>query len=396
MRFRSAICLALVLPLAAVTACSSSKAGSTATTSSSLSGSPVEIAFIANSTGVAEVTAGANTAIQAINAAGGIHGRPLKLLTCDNQLNANASAACARQFAADPNVIATVGDVDSYGSDTNPILMNAQIARIGAQPLSASDFAAKDVFPVTSGGFVVLAGAGFLVSELHAKSPGLVVIDNPSADALPGLINQVVYGPLHTKLAATATVPVSAADMAPQAAALASTDATDIALTAQLEERYIQTARQQGYAAPMVVSGTEVDPDLIKKNLAGASQNLYVMSQFNYSSDGFKKMLADRAKYEPTASTFDLFTDAYLSTEIFAKVATGLPTITRAGVFSAMSTMKGYDTDGLTEPLDFTTPGAALGGTAPRLFASTTVGYPYKYDNGAFTSAGSVVPAFGG
>ena len=402
MRFKSALCLALVLPLAAVSACSSSgKPGGvgTATAAGSsgpkLSGTPVEVALLANSTAVQDAAAGAQTAIDAINAAGGIKGRPLTLVTCDNQLNANAAAACARKFDADPNVIATVGLISSFGADTNPIFIKDKIAGIGTAPLGAGDFGAANVFPVACGGLVIVAGAGYLVDQLHAKKPGIVTVDTPTATALPGLINQAVYGPRKLKFAATASVPASAADVAPQAAALGSTDGTVVALTSELQSRYVHTARQQGYTGPIVVSGTEVDPGSIKTDLAGANSDLYVMGQFNRNSAGFKAMLADHDKYSPSASTFDYYSDAYLSTKIFAQVASQLPTITRSGVYDAMTAMKGYDTGGMTNPLDFTTPGTALGGNAPRLFAATTVGYPYKYDNGTFATAGNVVPAFG-
>jgi ABC-type branched-subunit amino acid transport system substrate-binding protein len=398
MRLKSVLCIALVLPLAAVTACSSSKAGGADTAKSGgakLSGTPIDIGFLGNSTAVQDGTAGAQTAVDAINAAGGVKGRPLKLLSCDNQLNANAAAACARKFDADPNLIATVGVISSFGADTNPIFLKDKIAGIGTAPLGAGDFGAANVFPVACGGLVIVAGAAYLVDQLHSQKPGIVTVDTPTATALPGLINQAIYGPRKTKFAATASVPVSAADVAPQAAALAGTDGTVVALTSQLQSRYIQTARQQGYNGPIVVSGTEVDPDFIKKDLAGANSDLYVMGQFNRSSTGFTAMLADRDKYAPTASTFDYFTDSYLSTKIFAEVASQLPTITRASVFEAMTALKGFDTGGMTNPLDFTTPGTALGGNAPRLFAATTVGYPYKYDNGDFRSAGAAVPAFG-
>ena len=56
---------------------------------------------------------GAQAAIAAINAAGGVKGHPLELDVCDDQQNANAAATCARRFVNDSSVIATAGDNNS-------------------------------------------------------------------------------------------------------------------------------------------------------------------------------------------------------------------------------------------------------------------------------------------
>jgi hypothetical protein len=74
---------------------------------------------------------------------------------------------------------------------------------------------------------------------------------------------------------------------------------------------------------------------------------------------------------------------------VFAEVAGGLETIDRAGVLDAMNHLKDFSTDGMTLPLDFTTPGTALGGNAPRLVDSVAVGYAYHYENDDFLPVGA-------
>lgn len=382
-----------VLALSLVAACGGSddsegRAPDGTGASSIPSGKALKVGLIANTTSLDQLKQGAQIAIDAVNAAGGVKGRPLELVACDNQLNANAAAACARKMAGDPDLVATVGSVNSFGGDTNPVFEKASIAGVGTAPLGAGDFASPVVFPITPGGQVIVAGAVLLADEIKARKPGLVVVDTPTATALPKLIESSILGPRGLKLAATATIPVSAADVAPQAAALADTDAVVVALTTQLSNRYIRTARQQGYKGAVIISGTEASPKSIEKDLSGANKDLYVMTGFERTSEGFAQMVKDIGSYDAEAPQTDTVAAGYLSVKVFAEVAAGLPSVDRASVLGAMNRLKGFSTDGMTLPLDFTTPGTALGGHAPRLFDSAAVSYAYRYENGAFTPYG--------
>lgn len=390
MRARPVLCATLALVALTAAACgNSSSTSSSGAPSHKLSGKPIHVGLIANTTSFAELKQGAQIGIDAVNASGGVDGRPLKLVACDNQLNANAAAACARKMVDDPDLIATVASVSSFGGDTNPIFEKASVAGVGVAPIGAGDLASPVVFPITPGGQIIVAGAVLLADQLKAKKPGLVVVDTPTATALPKLIDTAIFGPRGLKLAATATVPVSSADLAPQAAALADTDGVVVAVTSQLQSRYLHTARQQGYEEPIVISGTEASPDSVKKDLDGANENLYIMSAFDRTSPGFEQLEKDIKTYDSSATTDDTVAAGYLSVKVFAKVAGGLATIDRASVLAAMNALKGFSTDGMTLPLDYTTPGTALGGQAPRLFDSAATAYAYTYKDGDFEKVGS-------
>jgi branched-chain amino acid transport system substrate-binding protein len=394
-RIRPLACLTTALALSVLPACSDDDdvtAPSTASptaSSSAASGESLHVGLIANTTSLEPLKRGAQVAIEAINAAGGVKGRPLELVACDNQLNANAAAACARQMADDPELVATVGSVSSFGGDTNPVLEKAGIAGIGTAPLGSGDFTSPVVFPITPGGQVIVAGAVLLADELKSTKPGVVVVDTPTATALPGLIESSILEPRGLKLAAKASIPVSAADVAPQAAALADTDGVIVSTTTQLMTRYVRTARQQGYDGDVVISGTEASPDSVKTDLSGVNSDLYVVSGFERDSDGFRHMVADIDTYDPDAPLNDTVAAGYLSVKVFADVADGLENIDRSGVLSAMNAMKDFSTDGMTLPLDFTTPGTALGGNAPRLFDHAAIGYAYRFENDNFVPVGA-------
>jgi ABC-type branched-subunit amino acid transport system substrate-binding protein len=351
------------------------------------SGTPIQLGYITSPEYLSYAPQGAEAAIKAINAAGGIHGHPLQLVTCSNQDNANAAAACARQFASNPSIVATVGDVSSYGSSTNPPLQAAHIAGVGTAPLGSGDFSAQRVFANNPGGLCFLALAEFAADNLKAKSIGMVGIDSPTAQALPTLINQVALAPRHTKIGAVASVPITGgASLSTQAAALGGSDAQLIALSANSEIQYIEASRQQGYKGPFLVYvGTASAKQLQQALPASDLKDIYAVSYFNQDSEGYTHYLANLKKYEKQVQPGDLSVVSWLGVETFAAVAKTLPNITRTGVYNAMTHLTNSSTGGLTaKPLSYTTPGTALGGTAPRVVPAVQYSFIDKYKNGEF------------
>src|ERR1700722_16850535 len=188
-----AVCRIGVAAAAAVllAACSSgSGGGGAAESSAQLKGAPIALGMILNTVYLPYAPEGAQAAVAAINAAGGVKGHPLELDTCDDQLNANAAAACASGFVNNPSVIATAGNESSYGAETNPVLASAKIAGIGTNLLGTGDYAAPNVFAFSSGGLEFLAGARFLFKDLRASQMGMVIESTPTGAALPALVNK--------------------------------------------------------------------------------------------------------------------------------------------------------------------------------------------------------------
>ncbi|WP_189339241.1 ABC transporter substrate-binding protein [Williamsia muralis] len=65
-----------------------------------------------------------------INEHGGIGGRPLEVITCDEADDANKAAACARK-AVDEGVVATVGSYTLNGESVVPVLEQANTSEFG-------------------------------------------------------------------------------------------------------------------------------------------------------------------------------------------------------------------------------------------------------------------------
>ena len=349
------------------------------------SGEPIRLGLITRPQYMEFLPAGAEAAIARINEEGGIGGRPLELVPCSNEDNANAAAACAQDFASDESIIATVGDNNSFGGDSNPPLEAAMLAGVGTSPLGAGDFASPRIFPSNSGGLQFLAAAGFLFDE-GFENIGMATIDTPTAQSLPGLVNSTVLGPRGGELGGTVAIPATAADVSTQAASMADSDGQMLALTEDLALRYIRAGRQQGFTGPFVISETVVEAGALAESLSDADLGeLFALSYFDKNSEGYGGFLEDMAEYEPDTTPGDLNAIAWLSVMMFADVARELPEVTRQSVWDAMNQLADYDTNGMTPaPLDFTTPGTALGGNAPRLVPSVLQVYVDVYEDGEY------------
>lgn len=351
-----------------------------------LTGDPIRLGMITRPLYVDFAPAGAEAAIARINAEGGIDGRPLELVVCSNEDNANAAASCARDFAEDPSIIATVGDNNSFGGDSNPPLEEAMIAGVGTSPIGSADYASPRIFPSNSGGLQFLASAAFLHDEMEAESIGMATIDTPTAQALPGLIDDTILGPRDAQLADTVAIPATAADVSSQAAALAESDGLMLALTEDLAVRFIQSARQQGFEGPFVLSETVTTAEALQEALSpDVAEDIFTLAYYDKHSDGYARFLEDMEEHQPDVTPGDLGAISWLSVNMFAHVAADLPEITREAVWDAMGSLSNFDTEGMTaEPLDFTTPGEALGGNAPQLVPSVMSVYVDRYEDGEY------------
>jgi len=139
---RTAAVAAALASAALLAACSgngttSSTSGSTSTGSSSLSGSPLKVLVMsADKNSVYEfptVWTMAEDFAKMQNAAGGVNGHPIQVITCNDQADPNMAVTCAREAVAD-KVTALVGGLTLYDNAVFPIISAAGIPWIGLNP----------------------------------------------------------------------------------------------------------------------------------------------------------------------------------------------------------------------------------------------------------------------
>ncbi len=122
-----------------------------------------------------------------INAQGGLNGRKLKVLTCNDRNDRVTAAKCARR-AADEDVVAVVGSYSQFGDDFLGPLASAGIPYIGGYGVTNDEFTNPMSYPVNGGSPALLAGLG---QELAAVCGPVALIrpDSIAGDQLPELLD---------------------------------------------------------------------------------------------------------------------------------------------------------------------------------------------------------------
>ncbi|MGI5376228.1 ABC transporter substrate-binding protein [Streptomyces sp. CA-251387] len=122
-----------------------------------------------------------------INAHGGINGRELKVLTCNDRNDSVVAAKCAER-AVDENVVAVVGSYSQYGDTFLPSLEGAGIPYIGGYGVTSAEFTSPLSYPVNGGQPTLLAGLG---KELARRCGPVALVrpDSIAGDELPPLLN---------------------------------------------------------------------------------------------------------------------------------------------------------------------------------------------------------------
>ena len=375
-----AICAAMFILLSPV--------GGPAGAAVRLSGKPYEL-MMPNS-GSVNYGALVPAIADAINARGGIHGHPLKIVSCSDNQDPNQATVCAQQAIADPNMLGVIANLTACSSQLLPTLASAHMASVGDQLVCPEDFKSPVVFPFYPGTLYGGAGPGLAIKYLHDKNFVVTTIDVAAGREFPPLVSAIV-GPLGGKVTGSVYIPFSAADMAPYAAQVVQGGGVMLdGNTTAIGIRLGKALFEQGFKEPVIYNNTTWSLSTIKKNFANA-KNAYLETPYNFSSAGYKQFVSDVQKYDPKNATYlssDLST-AWLAANVVARWANSVSDPTAPKLFKYLSTATSVNTYGMTIPLNFTI-GADLhilgGGISDRI-VNPCAGL-YHYVNGSLVEVG--------
>jgi len=360
-----AITLSAAVSLQGASSLNSSASGAVVTQAN---GTPIKLMSIFEGTGPSaspEVPQGANAAAKAINAHGGIKGRPIDIVPCDTHNDPNVALECGRQAVAE-GVVATVGDITIYGSEFMPLLAQNKIAAIGVQPATSADFTSPASFPISGGAPVQEAGLAESLASQGARKIAMARLDIAAAAPLVQFANAGLKH-FHLKVAKDVPVPPGAPDMSPYVAAAlqGGTDAVIVNQATQDAVNFVEALRQAKPTIRIAMDATGLGA--VNRALGNNAQGIIEDDSDTLALDNSAVKQYDRDMKAAGYSDVTGFRLAsYTSVLVFAKVARNLPTITSAAVFDALVHAKNINV-GLTPPLQF-----SVGGVAglPRVFSS--------------------------
>jgi branched-chain amino acid transport system substrate-binding protein len=353
--------LALALSLTALAGSARVESATAATPS----GAPLKLMIVYESTGPSaspEISEGAIAAAHAINASGGIKGRPVQIIRCDTKANPNVATECGRK-AVSEGVVAMVGNLTIFSNRFMPLLVQHKIPSIGLEPATATDFTSNASFPIGGGAPVQFAGLGAALAEAGAKKIVLARLDIPAAAAVAPFVNAGLKR-FHLTMR-DVPVPPGAPDMAPYAAA-ALKDGTDGIVVTQADQdavNFIQAVRQANPNVKIALNATSLGE--VNKALGSDADGVIESGAMttwlkNTAEKQFEKDMAAAGYTDRTAYNLA----AYASVRVVQRIAKGLPSVTAPAVFNALRHATKLET-GFTPPLQFTKGGVA---GLPRVF----------------------------
>jgi ABC-type branched-subunit amino acid transport system substrate-binding protein len=251
---------ALVAGALVLTACGESDASGSAETDAGLKGEPIKIGQIAP-TGTSvynapDSIAVARAAVLGVNKRGGIGGRPLRLVHCNDEADPNKAAACARKLVSE-GVVATVRSVViAGGAQVSSILQAAGIPDIGRGALVPAEFAASNAYLLDGGVAYPYAAVLQQFAGKGGKRVFFAVMESASADALLATLNGLARR-LGLTVAGTQKVAPNTADYTPFVANIGRTGA-EAALLAFPQQQIVQTVRaadQSGLKVDWLLNG---------------------------------------------------------------------------------------------------------------------------------------------
>jgi ABC-type branched-subunit amino acid transport system substrate-binding protein len=340
---------------------SATDAAATATTGGDKapSGDPIKVMAIgplgSATVSLPSIKVGAQVGVDEVNAKGGINGRPLELIFCDEKNDPNAAVGCARQAIKD-DVVAVVGGFTGFEPQVVPVLEKAGIPWVGNTAVQNS----------TSKSYYLLGGEGAALAFAMAKylsdpaqgckQISAVAENAPSSKAAVQLFQAGVsaFGGKNGKPAYGAE---DTADWGPAVAAAidSGSDCLGLLGTPANTPKIITAINQSGQDITTAVP-LSLFPDQAVAAMGKAADGVVLTSGYlPLSSDkpAVRNLVEQAQKIDPDVPLDGELESTYASVLVAAKAAEGLEDVTPQALSASLDKLKGFDT-GLGPVVDFT------------------------------------------
>jgi ABC-type branched-subunit amino acid transport system substrate-binding protein len=290
-----------------------------------------------------ELVSGAQVAVNEVNAAGGVNGHKIALLSCNAQTDPNVAASCARK-AVSEKVSAVVGMLSLEGDAVMRVLAAAKIPTIASTANSPLDYTSPTSFPIISGPVAIVGQVMTMPGYQDCKHPAVLVLNQPTSQDGAQRIKKL-YAKLNidTKIV---DVNMQSTDVRPQVATLLSggTDCVFPVVTPQIGIGLLKTIADSGQHVKVsqLISATPVES---LRQLGAAAQGMYAASPFKIpgATAVGTKFASVLAAVDTKAAQDEQAEEAYTGVLIFAHVAKSLTDFSAPKVLDALNNAKNID-----------------------------------------------------
>jgi ABC-type branched-subunit amino acid transport system substrate-binding protein len=317
------------------------------------------------------------------NAAGGVNGHPIQVITCNDQADPNKAVACAREAVAD-KVTALVGGLTLYDNAVFPIITAAGIPWIGLNPLGSLGYTSPDSYATGASAFTYTAAAYYAGKDCRTvaavRTEGATDQSLLTNFAIPGMADA------GKKFTTVVTVGITQSDLSGPAAQVSSAQCLYMQLPPQLSQSMVKALAANG-SHPHIfsISGTFTDDVMNAAPSVTSGATVIAETPPAATAGVWAPARAAIAKYSGAGSV-DIANDNVLNTwtamQIYADVAA-----TVQGDVTGPAMQKQMDASTSIDPktipaLDFAKPFSVS--TYARLFNHNVVLLQVK--NGTFTA----------
>jgi ABC-type branched-subunit amino acid transport system substrate-binding protein len=323
---------------------SPSGSASGATTVKAPTGAPINLIVIGTegspATSFPEAFSAAKAAAAAVNAAGGLQGRPLNVITCNDNNDVNTAIQCARTAVAD-HVIADVGDVSTFNESYMSILQAAGIPSLGNDGVSAAEVTDSNSYPLQAPSAVLIDAVISNMIKHGDTKVAVAYLDVPTlAPLFTSLQKEIPL--LGGTLSASIPIDPTAVDYAPYAAKVKASGSNAIfpAMSTAKLVTFIQALSAiSSDAAVGAATENFTEQNAQQLGAAAASRVLMVGSNFpqNYNANpGIAEFNKEMNAYGMKDDRDDLALASYVSVHLVANLLQKAPTISAAALVTAL------------------------------------------------------------
>jgi ABC-type branched-subunit amino acid transport system substrate-binding protein len=332
-----------------------------------------------------QVKVAVNAAVDAINAAGGIHGRPIDAEFCDDKLDPNEAAACARR-ADEHHVVAVVGGVSPHAAAMFPILTDAHIPWIGGSGTSGPIELTEPIsYPIQGGTPAMLIGVGRALVTRGGTRFAIVGTDDTGSAAARAAVQQGLG--IEGGAAEEFLVPLDTVDFSGIVATALADDPDAIAIMTPPVQapRVLQALRAAGYDG-LIGSSNTVFPqatiDALGDDAEGLILGFRMVPTANTDNPAIAEFLTAMRSKQADVRIDELGLNAWTAVHMLQSVLVQLSTIDSASVMDHL--------DHLTAPIELGTVPSYCSAKAPQTFprACNFVAILGRVENGAIVQEG--------
>ena len=306
---------------------------------------------------------GQNAYVDALNAAGGVNGRKVKIIYTDNKTDTATSIANVHELVQQDHILMdflTLGppQCDAIGSYFQAVKVPLLLCSIPDTDSEKWTWSA-----ILSSQTEARLGVKYLITHNHAKTIGMVMINGQQGQAAVAGAKQAIAETGNTaKLVSVQTFETTSTDLSSQAAAmkLKNPDAVFVGGLTAPNAYFYNSAQALGWKPKdgYFSSLSTFDPSflsLIKvpSYLNGTHFDSFVPPLTDTSVKGVQEYLADMKKYAPGKATSEFQLFAFGITTLAAQILKRAgKNPTPATLIKTMETkMNGYDADGILPPV---------------------------------------------